>query len=105
MKIRIIEGTEIKLNIHHDPIDGLTMDDYAFEVSLYCSPRKTVVVSKADLRREDENNYIVALDTAEVGSGDLKCRTTSYIPDGDFPDNLRTEIVEIDTEMTIVKRI
>jgi hypothetical protein len=55
--------------------------------------------------RVDSNNYIVLVDTNEVGAGDLKCKVTAYIPDGDFPDELRTEVVNIDTGINIIKSL
>ena len=98
-------GTELKLNIHIEPMDSLTMDDYDFEVEVYCSPKKTIVVKKESTIRIDENNYVVLVDTNIVGAGDLKCKFTAWIPDGDFPDSLRTEVVSVDTGINIIKAI
>lgn len=98
-------GTELKLNIHIEPMGSITMDDYGFEVEVYCSPKRPVMATKNDMIRVDSNNYIVLVDTNEVGAGDLKCKVTAYIPDGDFPDELRTEVVNIDTEINIIKSL
>lgn len=98
-------GTELKLNIHIDPIDGVTMDDYDFTVELYCSPKRTIIIGKDDAIRTDEDNYIVCADTNLTGAGDLKCKVTAQIPDPDFEDSLRTEIVAVDTGITIVKAL
>lgn len=101
----IFLGTELKLNIHIEPIGEITMDDYNFEVEVYCSQKRAIVVKKQDAIRVDENNYVVRVDTNIVGSGALKCKVTAYIPDGDFEDSLRTEIVAIDTGFNIVKSL
>lgn len=98
-------GTEIKLNIHIEPIGSMCMDDYEFEVETYCSPKKTIVTKKSEAIRVDENNYVVLVDTAIVGAGDLKCKVTAQLPDADFPDMLRTEVVAIDTGINIIKSI
>lgn len=98
-------GTELKLNIHIEPIGEVTMDDYDFEVEVYCSPKKTIVVAKENTIRIDSDNYVVLVDTNLVGAGDLKCKVTAQVPDGDFPDLLRTEVVCIDTGINIVKAI
>lgn len=98
-------GTELKLNVNIEPMGELTMDSYDFEVEVYCSPKKTIVTPKSNMIRTDENNYIVLVDTAIVGAGDLKIKVTAYIPDADFPDMLRTEVVAIDTGINIVKAI
>lgn len=101
----IFLGTELKLNIHIEPIGEITMDDYDFEVEIYCSSKRAITVKKSDAIRNDENNYIILVDTNIVGSGALKCKVTAYIPDGDFEDSLRTEIVIIDTGINIVKSL
>jgi hypothetical protein len=98
-------GTELKLNIHIEPIGDTTMDDYNFEVEVYCSPKRPIIIPKANAIRIDSDNYVVLVDTNVVGAGDLKCKVTAQVPDGDFPDLLRTEVVCIDTGINIIKAI
>lgn len=98
-------GTELKLNIHIDPLGELTMDDYDFTVEVYCTVKKALVINKADAIRIDENNYIVLVDSAIIGAGDVKCKVTAHIPDFDFPDTIRTEIVGIDTGIEVIRTI
>ena len=98
-------GTELKININIQPIDNITMDDYEFTVEMYCSPKRTLTIKKADAIRADANNYIVCIDTEMIGAGDLKCKVTANIPDGDFPDMFRTEVVAIDTGISIIKSL
>lgn len=98
-------GTELKLNINIEPIGEVTMEDYDFEVEVYCSSKRPVMATKKDMIRVDSNNYVVLVDTNEVGAGDLKCKVTAQVPDGDFPDLLRTEVVCIDTGINIIKAI
>lgn len=98
-------GTELKLNIHIEPIGDTTMDDYNFEVEVYCSPKRPIIIPKANAIRIDSDNYVVLVDTNVVGAGDLKCKVTAQVPDGDFPDQLRTEVVCVDTGINIIKAI
>lgn len=98
-------GTELKLNIHIEPIGDTTMDDYNFEVEVYCSPKRSIIIPKTDTVRIDSDNYVVLVDTNIVGAGNLKCKVTAQIPDEDFPDMFRTEVVGIDTGINIVKMI
>lgn len=102
---KIFLGTELKLNIHIDPVGELTMDDYEFTVEVYCSAKKVISVSKNDAIRNDDSNYVILIDTANLGVGDLKCKVYAYIPDYDFDDFIRTEVVGIDTGITITKTI
>lgn len=98
-------GTELKLNIHIEPIGDTTMDDYDFEVEVFCSPKKPIIIPKENTVRVDSDNYVVLVDTNVVGAGDLKCKVTAQVPDWDFPDQLRTEVVCIDTGINIIKAI
>lgn len=110
-------GTEIKLNIHIDPIGDLTMADYDFTVEAYCSTKKSLIINKSKESNdprvipvtgvdEKPNDYIILIDTSEVGTGNLKCKVTAYIPDPDFGlEETRTEVSIIDTGIEIVKSI
>lgn len=96
-------GTELKLNINIEPIGEVTMEDYDFEVEVYCSSKKTIIIPKKDAIKVDSNNYIVLVDTNIVGAGELKCKITAHVPDGDFADGERTEVVICTTGITIAK--
>ena len=100
-------GTEIKLNIHIDPIGELTMQDYDFTVEAFCSTKKVLTIEKSDAKPVEgsDDDYIILVDTNEVGTGNLKCKVTAFIPDGDFGDDFRTEVSIIDTGIEIIKSI
>lgn len=98
-------GSEFKLRVHVEPIDGLYMDDYDFECELYTNLNKKIKILKNDTKREDHNNYIVIVTSdisKQLGKGILKMRFTAHVPDTDFTDGIRTEIVELCTNITIV---
>lgn len=101
----IFIGTELKLNINIEPMGEFTMDDYDWSVDVYCSTKRVVTIAKRDAIRIDENNYVLLVDTEELGAGDVKCKITAYIPDFDFPDTLRTEVSMIDTGINVIKTI
>lgn len=105
MDTEVFLGTELKLNVNIEPIGDVTMDNYEFEIEVYCSPKKSIIIPKENTIRVDSDNYVVLVDTNIVGAGDLKCKVTAQVPDGDFPDQLRTEVVCIDTGINIVKAI
>lgn len=96
-------GSELKLNIHIDEMDGMTMDDYDFIVNIYCAANRSQTVKKDEAIRVDNNNYIVLVDTSKTGLGSLICKVTAYLPDGDFPDEVRKEIVIEDTGIKVVR--
>ena len=96
-------GTELKLNIHIDPIDGITIDNYDYTTEVYCTPRKNIIVPKSETIRVDDENYIVRVDTNLIGVGKIVCRVEAEIPDGDFDDGYRTEVAAITTNINVVK--
>lgn len=101
-------GTELKLKVNIEPMDGYHMDAYDFEVEAFCNDKSVATASKKDgvltnLVRHDEDNYLALIDTSIIGVGKLKCRVVAYLKDTDFSDGLRTEVVVMDTGITIVK--
>lgn len=98
-------GSEIKLNLNIEPVGGYTMDDYDFVAEVYCKAKKSVVVEKKQAIRIDANNYFLPVDTQELGRGYIKCKVTAQIPDKDFADGFRTEVVFIETNIEIIKSL
>ena len=111
---KVIIGTELKLNINVEPIDGKSMADYDFDIILR-GGKQSITLSKkgevlsAGLKQVDGNNYIVAFDTQDLGLGRIICRVIAHIDDGDFDfqnhDNKRTEITEVNTGIEVVKSL
>lgn len=103
---KVFYGTEIKLNVNIEPMDGITMDDYDFfiEVSNQLAKESTKI-EKSEAIRIDANNYVVRLDTTKLGLGGLSCKVTAFLPDDDFEDGLRTEVVYVDTGITVAKSL
>lgn len=102
-----IVGTELKLNINIEPLDGNHMANYDFTVDLYCSSKNVLSFKKGDseLINIDQDNYIVLVDTSKVGTGALKCRVTAYLPDTQFPNGTRTEIIILNTGINILRNL
>lgn len=80
MKTKIYLGTDIKYNIHIDPIDSLTMSEYDFDAEFMCG-KNTLRISKSQMKKVDENNYIARVESAKLGVGEVKLKVTAYIPD------------------------
>lgn len=95
-------GTQLKLNIHIDPIDNLHMSEYDFECKFFVFAKKSVTIKKEDMVQVDEDNYVAIVDTLPIGIGRLHLTLTAYIPDSDFPDTPRKEVSCVDTEIEIV---
>lgn len=96
-------GTEFKINVHIDRLDGFSMDDIEFECEFYTFRNRKTVVKKQDMVRVDQDNYLAMIDSSELGVGTIICRVIAYIPDADFDDGFRTEVEEVSTGITIVR--
>lgn len=89
----VILGTEVKFAVYV-VADGFSMDDDDF--SLMIMKGRTVVkeIEKSELVIED-GTYLMCLDTEEIGAGTFDLAVRAYVPDGHFPDGLRTEIERV----------
>ena len=103
--INTVIGAEKKLNLNIEPINEFTMDDYDISVELFTTKSNIVTLTKGDLVREDQSNYIVPVETAKIGCGRLKCRVIAHIPDTDFYKNYRVEIQDFVTNLNIIERL
>ena len=101
----IFIGTELKLNVNIEPMGEFTMDDYDWYVEVYCSTKRVVALPKKTAIRIDSDNYVVLIDSEELGAGDVKCKVVALIPDFDFSDTIRKEVAMVDTGINIVKTI
>lgn len=100
----IFLGTELKLNINIEPIGTTSMATYDFNIDVYTQlSNKHLFIEKADMKKVDDNNYSVIVDTEKIGAGRVMCKVTAYLPDGDFKDRNRKEITVVDTGIPIVK--
>ena len=98
-------GSEIKLNLNIEPVGGYTMDDYDFVAEVYCKAKNSIVLTKDKTIRIDGNNYLLPVDTQDLGHGAIKVKVTAFIPDKDFVDGVRTEVVFIETGIEIIKQL
>lgn len=100
----IIRGTDLKFNLHVEPLDGVSMEDYDFSVQAYCGQkRRSYTVDKADCYKEDADNYTVEIDTTPLDLGRLTIDVTVYLPDYKMPDSIRTEVLRFDTGLNIIQ--
>lgn len=105
MEREIFIGTKFKLNVFIEPIDGVTMEDYDFEIDVWTSSKKVVHYTKEDTIKVDDNNRIILVDTEELGAGDLKYKVRALIPDGHFPERVRPEVYMKEIGIKVVKAI
>ena len=90
--VNISLGSDLKINIHVEPINGLSMQDYDFSVDVYTRGGKVLKFDKWQCIKADADNYRITFNTQDLGIGTLKYKFAAYIPDSDFDDGVRTEI-------------
>lgn len=95
-------GTEFKINVHVEPIDGLHMSDYDFTCRFYIY--SYVELTKNEMIKVDDDNYIACIDSSKLGVGPIMMCITAKIPDADFPDGFRTEIETVPTGVCISRK-
>lgn len=83
-------GTEKKylLNIESS---GFDMERDDFEVLLKRGPN-SLTLRKADMIRDDEDNWYIVFNTADLGPGVVSMTVIAHVPDTDFPDGIRDEV-------------
>ena len=99
-----VKGTEFKLNLHMQKCDGYSLKDVDFYVEVFTDRGGLVKIDKSECKEVDEDNFLVGVDSSKTGVGKYFVRLTAYIPDGDFPDGIRTEKKSIPTGITIESR-
>lgn len=99
----IIHGSGVKMTVSLSDLgDGVTLKDcnFTLEYKAGDSSKSFEVAAGEDLPdgvsfvEGDDNTVKVALDTSEVSRGPLFLRVTVLVPDEDFPDGSRKEILD-----------
>lgn len=95
-------GTEIKINVHVEPIGGIRMSEYDFTCVFYAYKNKCLEINKREMVKVDDDNYIAKVDTSKIGAGNLKMRFEAEIPDSDMNDGFRREVELVDLNIPII---
>lgn len=105
MNDELILGTEATFLLTINKIGNYSAKDFGFDVELYTNPKKKVRLNKYDCIPDTDGSdgkFYVMIDTSELGVGEITADIIPYIPDTRYDDGLRTEIVRIETGVTII---
>lgn len=96
-------GSQIKILIAASLPDNLTLFDIDFDVAVYNDDKKDQQkkYKKAECIPTDESDYVVLIDSDELGVGTYMVKLTVYIPDTDFPDGRRKEVIRINPNVKV----
>ena len=96
-------GSDTKIAFTADLPDGLLLKDIGFTLKVINADTN----HQADYTKDDcimvgdGADYVVLLDTEEMGVGTLMLRLTVHIPDSDYPSGTRKEVINIDPRIRI----
>lgn len=86
-------GTEFKIKVQMERIDGHSLSDLDFHVEVFTDRnKKRVVYEKEKCIMLDEDSYAIPVDSQELGSGRYFISITVYIPDTHFPEGVRKDV-------------
>lgn len=94
---------DFSVAINAEPLSGLTMDEYDFDVEIYSRTRtRSVKFKKSQLKRKGENSYVAPIGSAVIGAGIVNVRMIARIPDDDYDGGMREDVAEYKTDIECV---
>lgn len=96
-------GSQLKILIVTELPDGLAMLDVPFTVTVYNADAKDKqhVYAKTDCIYTDDGNYVVLVDSEELGVGTYMMKLAVDIPDSDYPTGYRRAVKRIDPNVKV----
>lgn len=94
-------GNDILVEVSADPINGYHLSDVDFHVELRASRIKSY--EKSDCFMDDDDTFILPVNTSDLGVGEILYKITAYYPDERFEDQDMKKIACGSTGRTIVK--
>lgn len=98
-----IIGTEFKVLVEIEPVDDVHMVDMEFTSQFYTRLNEPLTVTKEQMIKVSDDAYIALVDTTGMSAGALRNRMTVDIPDKDFADGYRREVVDVEAGTKIYR--
>lgn len=98
-------GSDVKIEFTAELPDDLTLSDVDFSGKVLNADMKdeSVDFNKADcIELEGGENYVVMVDSDDLGIGTLMLKLTVMIPDTDYQSGTRKQVVNINPHIKIV---
>ena len=96
-------GTQFKVIATIDEVDGYKLEDLDFDVEVFVSPHRRILISKSEAISVVGTNVKVWVDSAQLGEGRVECNVILRIPDGDSPNQIRQVVKGFRTPYKIRK--
>ena len=97
-------GSDVKILVDAELADGLKMEDVDFTVTVYNADEKDKerTYPKAECLLTLDGDYIVLVDSEELGVGIYMVKATFQIPDTDYVKGYRKEVVRINPHVKVL---
>ena len=94
---KVTLGSDVKIAFSAELPNNLTMKDVPFSVTVYNADdkKREVIANKDDCIIIDDNEYVVLVNTDELGVGLYMLKVTFEIPDTDYPTGYFRQVVRI----------
>lgn len=98
-----IVGSDVKILVAAELPDDLTLQDVDFTVTVVnvSVEDKKQVYPKSDCIETEDGDYVVLVNSDDLGIGVYMCRLTVQIPDTDYPSGYRKEVVKINPHVMV----
>lgn len=96
-------GSDVKIIVAAKLPDDLKLSDVDFSVKVYNVSQidKEKVYPKGVCIETGDGDYVVLVDSDDIGIGVYMVRLTVQIPDTDYPSGFRKEVVKIDPHVMV----
>lgn len=99
----IIIGTDLKNLVKIDSIGDYEMKDMDFSIDVIGTESISFKKEQCIPENNGTDGYKVCYNTADLGLGKVKIRVYVHLVDSDFEDGKRTEIIDLDPKINIIK--
>ena len=96
-------GSQIKIPLMIPMPEGVTLEDIDFSLTVYNDDKKDMqkAFAKEDCLLKDDGVCVVLVDSDDLGVGMYMAKVTLMLPDDDFPDGLRRDVMRINTNIKV----
>ena len=96
-------GSQFKILVDATLPDELTLQDVDFTVTVYNDDQKDQqkVYEKSECILTDDGNYVVLVNSDDLGVGTLMVKLVVMIPDTDFHGGARKEVIRINPNVKV----
>lgn len=97
-------GTEFKYAITINS-DGFDIDEDHWTATVICGKKKVVCQPDDGAIRGDDDKWYITFDTAELGAGAYYLVVEIDVPDDDFADHYRHEVIKLSKPILNIERV